>query len=529
MYPTPIKPHKDSIYLYGPSGSGKTSVGRLLAENLSLPFLDLDDAIENETGLSIPMIFEQEGESGFRSREAQALIRATKTGGVIALGGGALTTQENRDLALASGTVIVLHADRDNLASRLAGDKVERPLLSGDSDDRLQAYLEQRAPHYASFSISVDTTDKTPQQVALKVRRLLGMYHLRAMASHIHPPYDLRICPKGLDSLGEMMAVRNLRSPVVVGTDENVQSYYLTRALKSLEESDFITGMVTIPPGENFKTMATVTQLWQAFLSYRVERSSTVLALGGGVVGDLVGFAAATYLRGVPWVSIPTSLLAMVDAGLGGKTGADLPQGKNLVGAFHPPRLVLVDPELLTTLPQVEFINGMAEVVKHGVIGDPGLLLHCRKNISQFEQGELFELLNRAIAVKVGIIEEDPYEQGIRVVLNYGHTVGHGLELASGFRLRHGEAVAIGMVVEAEIAEAIGLAENGLAQAIGDILQSLGLPISIPNRLHRDAITQAMRRDKKTAGNQLKFSLPVRIGKVEVGVEVNDWERYIKV
>jgi 3-dehydroquinate synthetase len=214
----------------------------------------------------------------------------------------------------------------------------------------------------------------------------------------------------------------------------------------------------------------------------------------------------------------------MVDASMGGKTGFDLPQGKNLVGAFHPPRLVLADPDVLATLPQVEFINGMAEVVKHGVIADPGLFEICgnRTNLE-----DLSGLVSRAMAVKVKFIEEDPYEQGIRAALNLGHTVGHGVELASGFKLRHGEAVAIGMVVEARMAEQVGLAEAGLADEIEAILKIVGLPTEISPELDRNQIIAAMTRDKKKAGGAVKFALPAAIGDVSVGIVIEDWSRMI--
>jgi 3-dehydroquinate synthase len=346
------------------------------------------------------------------------------------------------------------------------------------------------------------------------------MFRVKGMESRKHPAYDVRVQQGGIDALGEMLQARGLRGPVVVVTDENVGAAYLPRVLASLTNSRFKAHGVTIPAGEQHKTLETVSQLWAAFSSAKIERGSTIVALGGGVVGDLAGYAASAWVRGVAWVAVPTSLLAMVDASMGGKTGFDLPQGKNLVGAFHPPRLVLADPDVLATLPEVESINGMAEVVKHGVIADPTLFEMC-KDLEDLS--DLPGLVSRAMAVKVKIIEEDPYEQDVRQALNLGHTVGHGVELASGFRLRHGEAVAIGMVVEARMAEKVGLAKPGLADEIADVLQSTRLPTEIPTDLDRDAITDAMMRDKKKAAGIVKFALPVSIGDVRVGVEIDDW------
>ncbi len=522
-----------SIFLYGPSGAGKSSIGSILAHNLNLPFVDLDQEIETRSGMSIPEIFASEGEAGFRERERATLREVlTKGEGVIALGGGALTTPENRLLVESIGRVILLSAPAEVLLQRLKSDPVQRPLLSDDAENDLPTLLKKRQSHYASFPLQVNTAAKTPESIAWDLQIELGKFHLQAMATPQLPGYDVRVEPGALDGLGERLAARDLRGPVAVVTDENVGELYLARATAALTNSGFETHGITIPAGEAHKTLGTVAKLWDAFLSAKIERGSTVIGLGGGVVGDLAGFAAATFKRGLPWVVVPTSLLAIVDASLGGKTGADLPQGKNLIGAFYPPRLVLADPQVLSTLPEDERINGMAEVIKHGVIADHHLLdLEgfaarrlgvLRKDLQDFEK-----MIRRAMAVKICIIETDPFEKGIRAALNFGHTVGHGVELVSGYRIRHGEAVAIGMVAEARMAEQIGLAQLGLADKLADVLGSLGLPTQIPINLDRAAIIKAMKHDKKKADGIVRFALPAKIGDVRVGIEVENWERII--
>ncbi len=520
------------IFLYGPSGSGKSTTGRVLAERLDLPFLDLDAEIEARAGRAIPEIFARDGEARFRSWERETLERVLAEGEqIIALGGGALTAPETRALAEAHGRVVLLTANAEALLARLRADAVKRPLLVGDAAKKLDAYLARRAGHYASFSLQVDTTDKAPEEVAWELQLRLGLFRLRGMESRKHPAYDVRVRSGGLHCLGALLADRGLGGPIVVITDENVARHHLERALHSLRRAGYEAQGVVLPAGEAHKTAATATRLWEAFSAAGVERGSTVVALGGGVVGDLAGFAAATWMRGVPWAVAPTSLLAMVDASLGGKTGADLPQGKNLIGAFHPPRLVLADPDVLATLPRDEFVNGLAEVVKHAVIGDPALLPLARQALQAFYRDALsppvVDLIRRAMGVKVRIIEEDPYEAGLRAALNFGHTVGHGVELASGFRLRHGEAVAIGMVVETRMAERLGLAAPGLAEEIAATLHALGLPTEIPTDLDRGAILAAMQRDKKKAGGVVRFALPAAIGEVRVGVEVPGYERVL--
>jgi 3-dehydroquinate synthase len=280
--------------------------------------------------------------------------------------------------------------------------------------------------------------------------------------------------------------------------------------------------MITVPAGEAYKTLETVQRLWHGFLEHGLDRKSTVIALGGGVVGDLAGFAASTYMRGIHWMVLPTSLLSMVDASLGGKTGFDLPEGKNLIGSFYPPKLVLADPQLLKTLPEAELISGMAEVVKHGIIADPELFALCTCGLDSVRE-ELEQVVKRAMAVKIRVIEEDPYEKGFRAALNLGHTVGHAVELVSQFNLRHGEAIAIGMVTEAKLAEKLNLASKGLSDRISHVLTTLGLPVEIPANLPREEILRAMRVDKKKNAASIRFALPVEIGKVEL-VNVTDLE-----
>jgi len=412
----------------------------------------------------------------------------------------------------------VLNAAVETLITRLNTDSTERPLLAGDAKSQLENLLATRRDHYESFSIQIETGGKSPADIAWEIQVLVGKFHLRGMASVKSAGYDVRVQAGGLDQIGEMLNARGLNGPVAVVTDENVGAAYLVRVRESLANSGYETHGITIPAGEQNKTLETVSQLWDGFLAAKIERTSTVIGLGGGVVGDLAGFAAATWLRGVPWVALPTSLLAMVDASMGGKTGADLPVGKNLIGAFHPPRLVLADPETLATLPEAEYVNGMAEVIKHGIIEG-----------WRVEGGELRDsLVRKAMATKVNVIEIDPYERGIRAALNLGHTVGHGVELVSEFKIRHGEAVGIGMVAEARLAELIGLAEAGLSTEIAAELKSVNLPTEIPPDLDRSAIATAMTRDKKKAGGVVKFALPTAFGDVRVGVEVKNWETLIR-
>ena len=510
------------IFLYGPSGSGKSTVGKILAADLNLPFLDLDAEIERKSGERISDIMSNQGEAVFRDLEAAALkLAVSGPEMVVALGGGVLLRDENRNLADATGQVILLEADLPTLVRRLSQDENERPLLAGEMQTNLSEMLERRREHYASFPLRVDAS-QLPEQVARAIQRLLGRYHLRGMGAG----YDAIVQEGGLDRLGEMLKSRNLGRPVLVVSDMNVAPLYGERVLKSLQSAGYVASQLLIPAGEAYKNLETVVSLWRGCLEAGLDRKSTVLALGGGVVGDLAGFVAGTYMRGCSWVAVPTTLLAMVDASLGGKTGFDLPEGKNLVGAFHPPRLVLADPDVLSTLPEREMRAGLAEVVKHGVIADQGLFELCAQGWKAVIP-RLPEVVRRGMAVKVKIIEEDPYEKGIRAALNLGHTVGHAVELVSGFNLLHGEAVAIGMVAEARLAERLSVAGRGLSEVLAETLLGLGLSVEIPEYMDRVELIRAMKMDKKKAAGVVRFALPAKIGEVKVGVAVENLEEVL--
>lgn len=497
------------IFLYGPSGAGKSTIGKLLAQRLKLPFVDSDQVLEQNTGLSIPSIMTEQGEARMRDFETTALKQiVSDRESVIALGGGALLRDENRALVESCGKVILLNARLSTLYERLLQDPHQRPLLAGDMRSKLTSYLEGRAEHYRSFPLKIDVDGKTPEQIIHHAQVLLGRHHLSAMGE-----YDVIV-----------RQIANLPySNSLIVTDENVAKHHLEKIRLAIGPD---AKSIIIPAGEEHKNLDTVSHLWKSFLENGLDRKSTVIALGGGVIGDMTGFAAATYMRGIEWIAVPTTLLAMVDASIGGKTGFDLPEGKNLIGAFHPPKMVLADPSLLTTLPERELCSGMAEVVKHGIISDPELFDLCSRGMS-WVTANLEEIVKRAIAVKIKVIEDDPYEKGFRAALNLGHTVGHAVELVSKFELRHGEAIAIGLVVESRFSEDIGLASRGLTDRITKVLANLGLPTKIPISLPREEILRAMRVDKKKRAKAIRFALPVEIGTVEL-VDVSDLESVLE-
>ncbi len=567
-----------NIILTGFMGTGKTSIGRYVAEQLGWPFVDLDDVIVARAGKPIPQIFAEDGEIAFRALEAAVCAELREPAGlVIATGGGAVVNPANREALSAGGTLICLDAEPEAILARV-GNGSDRPMLAGqDRLTRIKDLLAQRAPAYAAIPHHLDTTHLSVPAAAERVmgiaaglpeggHRLIvdcrlpnADYQNMEGQSAIRNPQSAIPSPQS--------AIRNPQSPVrnpqsatqpypvliargllaqagrriveagvapgrcAVVTNPTVGRHYAAALAASLAAAGFEPLVFEVPDGEAHKTLATVSGLYERFAAARLARGEPIIALGGGVIGDTAGFAAATWLRGVPFVQVPTSLLAMVDASVGGKVGVDLPQGKNLVGAFKQPEVVLIDPGLLATLPPVEFRCGMAEIIKAGIIGDPGLFerLASGNDVLSRSSGSrqpaavsspsadytaLTEIIAAAVRVKAEIVRRDPFEAGDRAWLNLGHTFGHALELVSGFTLRHGEAVGIGLIAAAELSARLGLCAADLPGRVRQAVERHGLPTHFP--CNPTDLLAAMGTDKKRRGRSLRFVVIREIGKVEV-------------
>jgi 3-dehydroquinate synthase len=339
--------------------------------------------------------------------------------------------------------------------------------------------------------------------------------------------YPIVIGPGSLAGLGGQLLSLGFRAGtrVLVVTNPVVHQHYGSTVMDSLSGAGFLAESTVIEAGEDQKTPATVSRLHDAALAQRLERGSLIVALGGGVVGDMAGFAAATWLRGIAVVQVPTTLLAMVDAAIGGKTGVNHPGGKNLIGAFHQPRLVLIDPNSLVTLPEREFRAGMAEVIKYGVIGDAALFRDLESatglhNLETVGPDLLQTLLERSAAAKARVVAADEHEGGLRAILNYGHTLGHVVETLSGYgTYLHGEAVAIGMLAAGELAVAMGLwgAASQARQRV--LVEAAGLPVRWPD-LDARAVLACLQADKKVRDGRVRFVLPTAIGTVMIRDDV---------
>lgn len=516
------------VFIYGAPGSGKSTIAAALAENNGYIVFDLDKEIESASGRTIPDLIDNDGIDKFRAFESETLrklvgkVEEMGTPVCVSLGGGALLDQKNRELCEIKGKIVFVDVSRENLIARNVDQDGTRPLLAGDITKKLNDLLNARAEHYDSFKIRVGNDEKIPTSDLLSVISNSGVFSVGAMGN----PYEVLVYRNASKYLHARLKRISPHQKIGLVFDTNTHHYYGDEIESELSERGYDVISFVIPAGEEFKNLQTVQELWNFYIDSGFDRKSVIVAIGGGVVSDLVGFASATYMRGCQWVCVPTTLLSMVDASIGGKTGFDLPNGKNLVGSFYPPRAVIIDPRFIDTLPEDEFRSGMAEVIKHGIITDPSLFEDGLKGIRYIKE-HLDSVIPRAVKVKVDVIEEDPFEQGVRASLNLGHTIGHGVELASDFELKHGEAVAIGMVKECIVAEKLGIAEAGLADRIRECVVALGLPYETPTNIDKKMIVKYMWNDKKKSGKAIRFALPAKIGKVVTGIEISELEELL--
>lgn len=334
-----------------------------------------------------------------------------------------------------------------------------------------------------------------------------------------HHSYDITIEPGAIDRLGEITKALAPHHRAALLADETVFQIHGERAANALQQSDYQLTTATLPSGEDHKNLATVSKMYDVLLDHRMERRSPVIALGGGVAGDTVGFVASSYLRGVPFIQCPTTLLAMVDASVGGKVGVNVPQGKNLIGAFYQPHAVIMDPMLLQTLPPRELRCGLAECIKHGVIRDPQLfewIGHNIANIQSLDPATMVELLQRNVQIKANVVMADEKEAGERAHLNFGHTFAHAIEATAGYGvIHHGEAVGLGMIAAARLAEDIGLCKSGVTDAISKLVNAVGLPTTA-DLVSTQELMDAMLLDKKVKNDRIRFVLPTKMGEVVI-------------
>ena len=522
----PAALHGRSLVLVGLMGAGKTSIGRRLAARLGLPFRDADAEIELAAGCTIPELFSRYGEPDFRAGERR-VIRRLLAGEplVLATGGGAFMDPATRATIREEAVSLWLRCRLATLVRRVST-RHTRPLLQdADPAEVLAGLMAVRHPVYAEADLVVDCGDEPPDQTTVKVLDTVRAWSppRRLHVALASTRYDIVVGQGLLARAGALLAPVLPQKRCVVVTDETVAALHLPALLDGLAQTGVRTGTVVVPPGETSKSLEGFTAVVDALLDQGVERRTTVVALGGGVVGDLAGFAAAATLRGLPFVQVPTTLLSQVDSSVGGKTGINTGRGKNLVGAFHQPRMVLADTGVLATLPPRELRAGYAEVVKAGLIGDPAFYGWCEARVDRILAGDpavLAETILRACAFKAAVVGDDEREEKPndgRALLNLGHTFAHALEAEVGYGggLLHGEAVAAGLGLAFRLSARLGLCDGALPPRIEAHLEHAGLP-SGPGMLNRRfsaaRLVGAMRRDKKLRDGHLHFVLARGIG-----------------
>jgi shikimate kinase/3-dehydroquinate synthase len=522
-----------NLVLIGMPGSGKTTLGKLLAKRSGMPFIDTDIIIEQMTGERISDIFAKNGEGAFRAMEREVVEKASgMRGAIIATGGGAWMDERNRARLKDSGSVVYLSCPPEVLWERLQGGSTLRPLLK-DGPVSLEGLYHKRHPFYMTADRVVEACGKTEEECADLVLAAAGINKQKDSTENtIHRIRlsfgDMPYCDIAVGSgiikdtgvlLDERLAHRDNKPRLMVISNPFVNALCGEKLCDSLERSGFEVNRYLIPDGEEHKSLEQLSKVYSHLAGAGFGRGDLILAFGGGVTGDLAGFAAATYMRGIGVIQVPTTLLAQVDSSIGGKTAVNLPEGKNLVGAFHQPHLVVSDTRLLTHLSGYQFRQGLGECIKYGLLDEGELfrvLENNAKDIQDRDPGIIADVVQRCCRIKAGIVEKDEKERGLRRLLNLGHTIGHALEAAAGYgRLGHGDAVALGLRAKASISKETGIMSEGDFERITALLDVFGFPKK--GDFSAERVKEYLARDKKKKSKKILFVFPKGIGKaVEV-------------
>jgi 3-dehydroquinate synthase len=524
------------IFLTGLPGSGKSTVGRRIAAMLGWQFFDTDDLLAERAGMPVGEALVNLGEERFRQLESEILREvASRERVVVATGGGIVISKVNRELMRERGMLVYLSVPVDIAWERVtqhqqeSGAQAFRPLIAGpDGKQRLQELYRTRQAWYEEAPIHIAIEERSTEQVARKLAACAISYGYVASAKIPREIITLKLGNitseavvewGNLPQFAQMLRSLEMQERVFVVTDSQVGELYAQLVKNLLEEVGFAPQIFTVPAGESSKSLPIFEQILDWLVEQKAERKEAIIALGGGVVGDLAGFVAASYHRGVPLIQVPTTLLAQVDSAIGGKTGINHPRGKNLIGAFYQPQLIYADPAFLLTLPERVYLEGWAEIVKYGVILDAELFDTLERRTGDVLARNptlLSDVIARCIRIKMDVVQHDEREGGLRALLNYGHTFGHALEAITDYgRWLHGEAVSIGMQVAAHIAVARGLFSREAAQRQTRLLSALGLPVRCPG-VNIEAILEAMQRDKKVQVGRTRWILPERIGHASI-------------
>jgi len=513
ILPPQLPPGRPNLILTGFSGSGKTTVGSAVAQQLGRPFIDLDQVVAERSGLSVPEIFQRLGEGTFRSLERIALADAARVSGcVVATGAGAVTDSQGFGQLATGATVIVLGCEPEETQRRLAGSH-PRPMLDPAQGRPMASLMAERAAAYAAAGPVIQTTGRpvaaVAAEVAARYRQDTPDGPAEVSVSDGVSTYPVEIGSLALTHLGEALRrERPTSQRAVVIADAAVSGTAGDAAAAALSASGLRVARLAVPAGEAAKRIQVVAWLWERLSGLGVDRDDVIVAVGGGATLDAVGFAAATFARGLPLVNVATTLLAMADASIGGKVAIDHAGTKNSVGAFHQPKLVVADPEVLATLPAATLRQGLAEVVKAGILGSPLMLGLSHGYGGEPSHQDWAWLVEQTVRVKAAFVAVDPGDLGARQALNLGHTFAHGLEAASDYRLSHGEAVSIGLIAAAELGSELGLSPGHLASQLRELAKAFGLPWRPPSGLDPARVQSAIAGDKKRRSGRPVFVVP---------------------
>ena len=513
------------IFLVGPPGIGKSSVAPALARHFGASVVELDREIERRAGKSCKDVIEQDGMERFREVESSVLHKLAPTPSwvVVDTGGGAPIRDDNRAFMRRLGLIVGLRGSLERVTAGIAATMAKRPNQSVSPGERARAVLRERKAAYADSDVTFDVDGASVEDTARAIAAwLVSARGVRIDVVGPERPCRVLIRAGLLEHVGPHLADLGWRGRVAVVSDRATASRYGAAVRRSLDAVGLKSVALSVPGGETGKRLSVAARLWDALAREGLGRDGGVLALGGGSVGDVAGFVAATYLRGVRVAQIPTTLLGMADASIGGKTAIDVAAGKNLVGAFHSPDAVFADLSVLATLPARQLSSGLAEVTKCAFLADRASVAQLDRSLEHVRAGDLGAILAAvtiAAEVKGGIVSEDPRESGLRELLNFGHTMGHAYEAASGYRVTHGEAVAIGMVYATALAEKLELTAPTLRPELENLLDRAALPkrARLPN-----AVWSYILRDKKARGGKLRWILPRRIGRFSEVIDVGE-------
>lgn len=513
------------IVLTGFMGTGKTSVGKELGRLLGYRFVDTDRLIEGKEGKPISLIFREKGEDYFRKLEEDTVKEASiMRNVVIATGGGVIKNRKNVENLGRNGIIVWLKADPEIILKRAMTEGGKRPLLDVEEPlKEINKLLSERINLYEQADTSVDTNYITPQESAHEIIDRLGLDHPVVAVDLKERSYNIVIGSRILPKLG--LRLKKFRpSKIAIISNKTIFPLYKDMLFGPLRQYHIVPEIILLPDGEEYKDLLWIYYIHGELLKARFDRNSLLIAFGGGVVGDITGFIASTYMRGIRYMQVPTTLLAQVDSSVGGKTGVNHPLGKNMIGSFYQPSLVLIDVDILRTLPKREFYAGMAEIIKYGVIADSTLFDYLEKNMEDIlSLGDgLINIIRRSCEIKAEVVSKDEREGGLRAILNFGHTIGHAIETVTGYkRFLHGEAVAIGMCAAAELAVRMKILRKDEASRLRELVEMYRLPSRIPDDLDVSEMMSAMEVDKKVRAGRLRFILPEAIGKVRIEEDVD--------